>query len=103
MRGLVRKWLEPQRLDGESRRTQRRDRECAEMKISGEIGGSAFDQSRLMVACITSFVKYNSGTSIWQVGTFVRTILQAAENKGVELTCAVETHCGTIEGWKNVR
>ena len=56
------------------------------MKISGEIDGSAFDQTRLKVACITLFVKYNNSTSIQQVAAFVRTILQAAENKAVELT-----------------
>jgi len=56
------------------------------MKISGGIGGSAFDQSRPMLALVTLFFKYNSGTSICQVAAFVRTILQAAENKAVELT-----------------
>ena len=86
MRGVVRKWLERQRLDGKSRRTQRRDTECAEMKISVGIGGGTSDQSRPMLALITLFVKYNNSTSIQQVATYVRTTLQTAENKPVELT-----------------
>jgi len=73
------------------------------MKISGGIGGSTSDQSRLMLTWITLFVKYNNSTSIQQVATFVRTILQAAENKAVELTVRGGNGLRTIEGWKNVR
>ena len=71
--------------------------------ISGGIGGNTSDHSRPMLTWITLFVKYNNSTNIQQGATFVRTILQAAENKAVELTVRGGNELRTIEGWKNVR
>jgi hypothetical protein len=49
-------------------------------------GGVGVENSRLTIPVSTYCVNYINGTSIWRMGTFVRTILQAKENKGVELT-----------------
>src|SRR5260370_38323556 len=55
-------------MERKGQRTQRRDAECVERKVSEWNAGGFVDKSRPMLALVTLFFKYFYSTSIQRVG-----------------------------------